>query len=313
MTKARDIDVRDAFFDEVYNIAQGDRSVIFMAADVDAFSLEKYRKNLPDQFINAGVAEQNMIAVATGLALSGKKVFVYAIIPFATMRCYEQIKANICSMNVPVTIVGAGAGLSFGYDGPTHHAVSDVAIMRALPEMTIFNPSDPATASASARMAHQNGSPSYVRIDKGVFPVLYSDDEDFSSGAAMLREGGDICIVATGTMTHRALEVAEEVEAERGISVSVIDVYRVKPVDGKLLLGMLGDCKRVVTLEENTIVGGLGNIMSEILADNGKDVLLKRIALPDEQSFAYGSREYLHKVGKIDKDSIVKEILAWAK
>ena len=166
------IDIRDAFFDEIYDIASRDRDVIFITADTDAFSLRRYKKDFPDQFINVGVAEQNMVAVSAGLALSGKKVFIYAIIPFITIRCCEHIKVNICSMNLPVAIIGAGAGLSFGNDGPTHHAMQDIAVMRILPEITILNPCDGPSAAACARIAYESNTPVYVRIDKGEFPAL---------------------------------------------------------------------------------------------------------------------------------------------
>jgi len=153
--KMSDIDIRDAFFDEIYKCAAKDKNVIFIAADMDAFSLRKYKKDLPDQYINIGVAEQNMIAVAAGLALCGKKVFLYAIIPFITFRCLEHIKVNICSMNLPVAIIGVGSGLSFGFDGPTHHAVQDIAVMRVLPEIEILNPSDSASSALCARRAYE--------------------------------------------------------------------------------------------------------------------------------------------------------------
>ena len=200
------VDIRDAFFDEIYDIASKDKDVIFITADADAFSLRKYKQDFPDQFINVGVAEQNMVLIATGLALSGKKVFIYSIIPFITMRCYEHIKANICSMDLDVTIIGCGAGLSFSKDGPTHHAIHDIGVMRVLPEMTILNPCDAESAKFSARYSYENKSPKYVRIDKGVFDDIYSFNEGMD-GIKVVSEVKDVTLISTGYMTHKCLEV----------------------------------------------------------------------------------------------------------
>lgn len=304
-------DIRDAFFDEVYAIAGRDTNVVFITADADAFSLKKYQKDFPSRFINAGVAEQNMITVAAGLALSGKKVFIYALIPFIALRCYEQIKVNICSMNLAIVLIGAGAGLSFGNDGPTHHAVCDVAVMRTLPEMSILNPSDGVTASAAARLAHEASGPVYVRLDKGVQPALYTTGSDFSQGFSVLRQGADIVILATGLMVHRALEVAHELSRRR-IEAGVVDLYRIKPVDEKGLSGILKNYKKIVTLEENSIIGGIGSLVSEILADNRIFLPLKRVALRDEQCFSYGDRDWLHRACGIDKASVLEKIIAWS-
>ncbi|MFA4905603.1 MAG: transketolase C-terminal domain-containing protein [Candidatus Margulisiibacteriota bacterium] len=293
------VDIRDAFFDEIYNIAAGDKDVIFITADADAFSLRRYKKDFPGQFLNVGVAEQNLISVAAGLALSGKKVFVYAIIPFITLRCYEQIKVNICSLNLPVTIIGVGSGLSFGNDGPTHHAMQDIAVMRILPELVILNPADAASAQACAKTAYRASSPVYVRIDKGMFPEFYSRNEDLTQGFKVLREVAETTIVSTGYMTKVAMEIADQMP-----DVGVIDLFRLKPVEASELFKQLAKAERLISLEENSIVGGLGTILSELLTDNLVNIPLKRIALPDVQSFVYGTREWLHRYYKIDRESV---------
>lgn len=303
------IDIRDAFFDTVYDLAAHDTDVVFMTADADAFSLRRYRKDFPARFVNVGVAEQNMVCVAAGLALSGKKVFVYSIIPFLTMRCYEQIKVNVCSMNLPVTIVGAGAGLSFAHDGPTHHAVSDIAIMRKLPELSIFNPSEVNVAAGAARAAYAAEIPAYVRLDKGVMPQLHTGIR-FDEGMAIVREGADLCIVATGLMVHTALEVAAELSLT-GIESTVVDLYRVKPLNEEFMLSLLDRFENVVTLEENTVVGGIGSMVGEVVVDHHKPTRLKRIGLREEQCFQYGSREWLHHVYAIDKEGIITAVRSW--
>jgi len=310
--ETNNIDIRDALFDEVYDIASKDKNVVFITADADAFSLRKYKKDLPEQFINIGVAEQNMVAVASGLALSGKKVFIYAIIPFIVMRCYEHIKANICSMNLPVTIIGAGAGLSFGNDGPTHHAVQDISLMRTLPEMTILNPCDSQSAVASIKFAYQQNSPVYIRLDKGILPSFYNEKDNFSDGLKVIKKCSDINIISTGFMSQKAVEVAEEL-GKRGLSVGVVDLYKIKPVNETSLLKIIDRSKKIITLEENSIVGGIGTIVSEILTDNKKQTELLRLALKDEQCFCYGTRDWIHGVCKIDTGNIFEKILAWSK
>lgn len=310
MDKLSNIDIRDAFFDEIYNIAAKDKNVIFITADADAFSLRKYKKDFPEQFINVGVAEQNMIAVAVGLALSGKKVFIYALIPFIALRCYEHIKTNICGMNLPITIIGAGAGFSFENDGPTHHAVQDIAVMRTLPEMVILNPSDSKSATAFARLVYQSSVPTYIRLDKGTKPAIYNNENDFSLGLSIIKSGSDICIISTGIMTFMAQEVANEL-AKRNIKAGAVDFYRLKPVNERLLLEFLDKYRAVVTLEENAIIGGIGSIVSEVLIDNQRTIPLLRIASKDEQCFCYGTRDWIHGINDIDIENVLKRISLW--
>ena len=302
------IDIRDAFFDEVYNLAKADPRVILLVADMGAFSLVKFKKDFPSQFINVGIAEQNMVSVAAGLALAGRKVFIYTIIPFITQRCYEQVKIDLCSMNLPVTILGVGPGLTYGNDGPTHHGTQDIAIMRALPEITILNPSDAIMAAASINIGYKNSGPTYIRIDKGKVPEIYNQESDFQDGLAELEDGSDLTIIATGIMTHQALKAAQELN-NRGLSTGVVDLYRIKPLNKEKLLKIVNNSKCLVTLEENSIVGGIGSAISEFLTDNGKIIPLKRIALPDTHCFESGDRNSLLAFYNLDIDGIIKTIL----
>lgn len=306
--KIVDTDMRDAFFDELYDIAKADAQVILLTADMGAHSLNRFKKDLPQQYINMGVAEQNMVSVAAGLALGRKSVFIYTIIPFVTLRCYEQIKIDLCCMNLPVTIIGVGPGLTYGSDGPTHHATSDIVLMRALPEITILNPSDPVVTKAAANIAYKNNGPTYVRLDKGKVAAIYDEEKnDFSCGLCELCRGKDLTIIATGVMVHRALEVAEEFN-QRGLLTGVVDLYRIKPLNQEFLLRIIADSRTLVTLEENSIVGNLGSVISEVLSDNRKRVSLKRIAIPDEHCFTCGNRESLQASYGLDTKGIIKTI-----
>lgn len=305
-----DIYIRDAFFDELYNIAKNDPQVILLTADMSAFSLVKFKKDFPNQFINVGIAEQNMVSIAAGLALGGKKVFIYTIIPFITQRCYDQVKIDLCSMNLPVTIIGVGSGLGYGNDGPTHHGTQDIAIMRALPEITILNPSDPMTAAAFADTAYKNSGPTYVRIDNGKLPAIYDKNDNFSDGLAELKKGNDLTIIATGMMTQQALKAVEELN-NRSVSAGVVDLYRIKPLNNEKLLKIIENSKRLVTLEENNIVSGIGSAVSELLIDSGKTIPLKRIALPDVHCFESGNRDNLLAFYNLDLNGIIKTVLKW--
>jgi len=303
--------MRDAFFDELYKIAKDDPQVVFLTADMGAHSLVRFKKDLKNQYINVGVAEQNMVSISAGLSLGGKKVFIYTIIPFATLRCYEQIKIDLCCMNLPVTIIGAGPGFCYGSDGPTHHATQDIAVMRTLPEMSILNPSDSLMSQASARIAYTNSSPTYVRIDKGMLPLIYDEIKtDFSEGITEVRRGNDLAIISTGIMVCKALEVAESL-LTHSISASVIDIYKIKPLNKKLLLEFIDKSNRIVTLEENIITGGIGSAVGEVLNDNSKKIPLKRIAISDEHCFKSGSREDLQAFYNLDRDGITDTILEW--
>ena len=303
------IDLRDAFFDELYDLARKDKDLIFLTADMGAFSLKRFKKDMREQYINVGVAEQNMISVAAGLALGGKNVFVYSIAPFVTLRCYEQIKIDFCCMNLPVTIVGIGAGVTYGADGPTHHATHDIAVMRALPEMTILNPSDAALTKASACFAYTNATPTYIRIEKGILPSIHTE-ENFHQGLSELSQGADVTILATGVMVHKALDVAQQMK-EKGFSAGVVDIYRIKPLDQGNLLKIITRSKRIVTLEDNSIIGGLGSMISEVICDYQVNKPLKRIAMPDHHCFESCQREDLHTLYHLDVDTVEQTIIDW--
>jgi transketolase len=308
------IDMRDAFFDEIYKIGKADPNVVFITDDMDAFGLRAFKRDFPERFVNIGVAEQNLVNVASGLAACGKKVFIYGICSFMTSRCFEQIKINICGMGLPVTIIGVGAGFSFGFDGTTHHGIQDVALMRTIPEMAILNPSDAASAAACARWSYEAKGPTYVRLDKGTFPEFYAPGE---SALAEIARGfkivvppraQGITIVSTGYMTSRAVAIAGELE-KQNIAVGVVDLLRVKPVGGDFFTA-IQKSKGIVTLEENSLSGGIGTALSELLADKASTITLWRLGVADKQFLSYGSRDWFHQANGIDVASVVEFIKA---
>ena len=182
--------------------------------------------------------------------------------------------------------------------------------MRSLPGMTILSPSDAVSTSEFVHALHQQPGPKYIRIEKGKLGQIYAEGHDFSAGFEMLIEGADLVIISTGVMVHRALEVAEEL-SHHGLDCGVMDLYRLKPADPEALLEPLSTVGRLVTLEEHSVIGGIGSMVAEILADSGRQVPLKRLALPDRFAYKYGSREWLHTQDGLDSDSVVKKILGW--
>lgn len=300
------MDMRDAYFDTVYEIAAGDESVVFLTDDMDAFSLRRFKTDFPDRFINIGVAEQNMINLATGLALSGKRVFTYGIAPFVTMRCFEQIKVNLCSMQLPVTIVGVGAGFSFAFDGPTHHGLHDLAMMRVLPELEIYNPSDAASAAECARQCYRSDSPVYVRLDKGTFPVLPEPEGGYAQGYRIVRPLRDVNVIASGFMTSLALQAVDLLAAQE-IHVGLVDLYRVKPISSNLASEILGMSKTVVTVEESSVQGGVGTAIAEVLSDKNLDASLVRVGAEDRQFIQYGTREWFHELNGLDVPALAQK------
>lgn len=299
-------DIRDAVFDEVYEVAKENKDVVFLSADADAFSLRKFKKDFPDRFINVGVSEQNMVDVAAGLSLCGKKVFICAIIPFITLRCYEQIKVNICSMKLPVFILGIGAGLSFGFDGPTHHAVCDIPVMRTLPELSIYNPSDPKSCIFSVRESVKYNRPSYIRIDKGSFESFNSCFDDCS--IRIISGGDDICILSTGILSHRALKISEYFRNVHKIDIKVVDLCQISPLCNEKFSNALKSSRYIFVLEENIKTGGIFDLICAYNENHGISQNIIQFSLPDCQTFIYGERDYLHEYYNIDEISLIKKI-----
>jgi transketolase len=298
------IAMRDSFLESLYDLARQDRNIILVSADMGAPSLDIFRRDLSSQYVNVGVAEQNMVMVAAGLALSGKKVFCFSIGPFATSRCYEFTKVDVSLMNLPITIIGVGAGFSYDGDGPTHYCTEDVSIMRVLPRMTILSPCDSIAAAACANIAYRSSNPVYVRLDRQVVPDIYSLSESFESGFKELKQGGDICIVATANMVHSALAISGKF-ARNGIKIGVIDLFRLKPIEDGFKLA-IKKYKMLVSLEEHLLDGGLGSAIAEIIVDDQLPVKLKRIGL-SSYIYAYG-RKNIQKLCHIDEESVASMI-----
>ncbi len=300
---------RDAFWEALYEIAFHDRNTYLVCADMGAPALDKFRRDLTNQYIDVGIAEQQGAAVAAGLALEGKKVYVYAIAPFITMRCYEHSRVNLSTMNLPVTLVGVGSGVSYDDSGPTHHTVDDLSIMRILPHFTVHNCTDAVMAAALADISHKATGPDYVRLDRGKLDEVYDEGQDFTDGLAVVEPGDQICLVATGNMVQRAREVSAEL-AKRSISAGVVDVYRL-PINGPKLVDAVSSAGRIFTMEEHSLPGGLGSAVCEVLADAGVMKPIKRIGMnfSDGYCYKYGGRENIQSLYGLDAGSIVETVV----
>ena len=283
---------------------------MLLSADMDAFKLKDFRERFPDQFLNVGVSEQNMINVAAGLALAGKKVFCYSIAAFATLRCFEQVKIHIGSMNLPVTIVGAGAGFSFGYDGPTHHGHQDLSSMRLIPEMEIIELSSNDLAEKAVISLTQKPRPSYIRLDKGPFPTFKEPKFEFSEGSRSLADpsGQEIVIVSNGYMMRVAQELRELLLGS-GIDSGLIDLFVVHPINLSAIDSVTKSAKLVVSVEESCTRGGLGTALLEAREEIEGIWDLLIVGSPNQQFIEYGSRDWFHEKYGLTSGNIFKEVV----
>lgn len=306
--------MRDVFIERIYDRMFEDKTLFFLAADFGSPKLDKLRKDFGDRFINVGIAEQNLINVATGMALEGFTVYAYAIAPFLIMRAYEQIRNNLSLLShvheVNVNLVGVGAGLSYDVSGPTHHSIEDISIIRALPNISILSPSDWVLAERFADYSIENKKPKYIRFDGKPLPNIYDSKDaiNLQQGFSELMEGEDICIVSTGYMTHTALKAADKL-ARDGVKTGVIDVFVIKPVHEDLFFQALSKYKHIVTIEEAFInKGGMDSLVMGILNERGANIRLTNKGFKDSYVFDIGSREYLHKLNNIDEKGIVEDV-----
>lgn len=306
--------MRDVFIEQIYHRMHEDQNIFFLCADFGSPKLDYIREDFKDRFINVGIAEQNLINVSTGLALEGYTVYAYAIAPFLTMRAYEQIRVNLSLhaqlRDINVNLIGVGAGLSYDVSGPTHHCLEDISIMRTLPNITVFSPSDWVLAQKFVDYSIMVKKPKYIRFDGKPLAQIYEniDDVILENGFCEIKKGNEICLVSTGYMTHRAVNVANML-AKDNISVGVIDAFLLKPVNEDFLFKSIKKYKYIITLEEAFInKGGLDSLVSCVMDSKNSNIKLKRMGFKDAYVFDIGSRDYLHKLNKMDEESIIKII-----
>jgi transketolase len=287
--------MRNTFAQCLLERARKDRRIFVITADMGFSVFEGFAERFPDRFLNVGVAEQNAVGVAAGLALSGRVVYVYSIIPFITMRCFEQIRLDAAYMHTNIRLVGVGAGLSYGAQGPTHHAVEDIAIMRSLPGMTVCCPGDPVETRQLLEQSFDYKGPIYFRLGKNRAAVIHDRKTKITIGKAIkLKDGKDGALIVTSTMLEQGMQWVEA-WARKGIRVTLLSMPTLKPLDKAAVSSVIRRGLPIITLEEHGIIGGLGSAVAEVIAESGKSVKFRRIALPDEYSRDIGGQEYLRK------------------
>ena len=305
--------MRDAFVRALMREAAHDPRLTLITGDLGFGVLKPFWETYPDQFVNAGIAEQSMTGLAAGLARTGRTVLTYSIGNFPTLRCIEQIRNDCAYHDADVKIVCVGGGLVYGSLGMSHHATEDMAILRALPGVTVFTPGDPAEVEAVVPvMVHTPGT-CYLRLGRGGEPTLHTAPiENYRLGQGLtLRTGTDIALLSAGGILTQTVSAAQKL-AERGISAEVVSFPTLKPIDRELILSLGQRFKHLITVEEHTIIGGLGGAVCETLAEEGCPCRVHRMGMPDVYSCIVGTQQYLRQRYGMDDEAVAakaKEIL----
>jgi transketolase len=297
--------MRASFIKTLAEVANDDPRVMLLTGDLGFMAIEPFSEAFPDRFLNIGVAEQNMVGVASGLAEAGYIPFCYSIAPFAALRPYEFIRNGPVHHRLPVRIVGVGGGFEYGTAGPSHHAIEDIAVMRALPGMAVVAPADaPQTATALLGTWNLPG-PVYYRIGKDDRTVIPGLNGRFSLGRAeTLRQGNEVLIVTTGSISVEAVAAADLLNAE-GVSTGVMTVASIEPAPVDDLMEAMVRVHAVVTLEAHVLAGGLGSLVAEIIAERGLRCRLQRMAVSNGACPRSGSTAYLHQVHGLTANQVI--------
>ncbi|MBI4650463.1 transketolase [Candidatus Desantisbacteria bacterium] len=306
--------MRDVLIENICNRMHEDKSLFFLTADFGAPKLDKLKEDFKDRFINVGIAEQNLINVSTGLALEGFTVYAYAIAPFITMRAYEQVRNNLSLLSqikeININMIGVGAGLSYDVSGPTHHCLEDISIMRTLPNIDVFSPSDWMLAGKFLDYSIKVKRPKYIRLDSKPLPRIYEEtmNLDLQKGFYELAKGEKVCFVSTGYVTHTAIKVVNNLK-KINTNIGLIDMFLLKPFNEDLFYKTLSKYNCIITIEEAFInKGGLDSLVSIVLENRNSKIKLKRMGFEDKHVFEMGGREHLHRINGLDEETIAKKV-----
>ena len=305
-------EMRDAFFNPIVDEALKNKDLIVLAADHTAFSLNKLVEEVPEQFINVGISEQNMISLAAGMALRGKKVFAYGITPFVSLKILEQFTLDVATQNLDVNIVSVGCGFAYSTDGPSHHGLQDIGCMLSIPNIFIYNCSDPWNSSLIAEKSLKEKSPKYIRIEKGNMDNFVVDTKEFN-GCSKISSGKDLCILTSGAISHEVLKASKILEERFSIRASIIDIYQLKPLPEGVLLGYISGYSNICVIEENWICSGFSNQLASFILKSGLKVNYMNKGVREGFCYEYGSRDFLWNKFNLDKVSIANEIANWIK
>lgn len=301
--------MRNAFADEIVQLAALDPRIVLLSGDIGNRLFDPFKAKFPNRFFNCGVAEANMASMAAGMAMCGLRPVTYTIAPFNTTRCLEQIRDDICYHNVPVLIVGTGAGLSYASLGCTHHSCEDIAFLKNIPNMTVLAPGDAMEQRSLLRLAFQLKGPAYMRIGKTGEPVIYSAPPAIEIGKGhVIEKGEDLCLLSTGNMLSVALETAKILKNSNQ-NAEVISMHTVKPLDTQLLAKLSERFSLLVTIEEHSLIGGMGSFIAEWLSDQSIFVHLLRFGTQDQFPHPVGSQKYTRKLFGLTPEVIASRIL----
>jgi len=303
--------MRAAFANEIESLSKVDERIVLLSGDIGNRMFDNFKEKFPDRFYNCGVAEANMTGIAAGMALCGLRPVTYTITAFNTLRCLEQIRIDVCYQNLPVIIVGVGGGLSYASLNATHHALEDIACLRVLPNMTVICPGDAWEVRAALRAAFEIEGPVYIRIAKKNEPLIHKNIPDFTIGKGLVVKGGtDICFLNAGSLLPFALEAAKTLEKIKDISVNVVSMHTVKPLDEELLQDVFAKFSHVFTLEEHSMLGGFGGSIAEWLSDQkNPKAKLSRIGTGDFFMYEAGEKEHAQEFFGITTEQIVEKVL----
>lgn len=301
--------MRSAFVRALVEVAEEDPRIVLLTGDLGFMALEPFAEKMPERFVNVGVAEQNMVGVATGLAEAGFVPFVYSIGTFASMRPYEFIRNGPLLHSLPVRIVGVGAGMDYGHNGVTHYALEDMALMRTQPEMTVIAPADPAQVVSAVRSSTEVPGPIYFRIGKSSVAIPELGGHFELGRLDRLRDGEDLAIIGLGSMAVEALEAADML-AERGVSAAVAAVASVQPPPVVDLLELLADVPLVVTVEAHYITGGLGSLVAELIAGHQLSCSLARRAVETMPRGVTGTLPFLNDLHGLSAGSLTETVMS---
>ena len=303
------ISMMAAFAERLYARMAEDPRIRVMTADlVGSCALKKIEADHRDQFINVGIAEQNMVSIAAGLAHEGMIPFTYTFAAFHAMRSCEQVRTDVFYNEQNVKVIGTHCGVSTGQVGSTHFALEDIAILRGMPKSVVLVPSDPVSAAETADVAYQCPHGVYVRLDRNPAPTLYQAGERFSIGKAhVLKDGADIVLFAAGMAVHAALEAAAMIESRKNLSVVVVDLYSIKPLDVACVTRYAGKCRHAFTIEEHNVCGGVFGAVAECIVRTSRDCILHPIAI--EETYPHGNTvERAREVLGLDANGITETV-----
>lgn len=309
--------MRNALAAEILALGEADPRIVLVSGDIGNRLFDPFKARFPQRFLNCGVAEANMIGLSAGMAACGLRPVAYTIAAFATTRCFEQIRVDLCYQHLPVVVAGVGAGLAYAANGGTHHACEDIAILRALPGMTVVCPGDPVEVRLALRAALQHPGPVYLRLGKKGEPVVHQTPPAFVIGKGIrLRAGTDLCLLSTGNVLSLVLEAAAALQAD-GVSAEVVSLHTVKPLDTDLLAEAFARFRVVATVEEHSLIGGLGGAVAEWCVEQGiPGGRLRRFGTADRFLHAAGGQSFARQHYGLTRDGIatgVREALEGCK